>query len=64
MEYEQLGKGKGKGTGPRGRMGGFGLGPSGNCYYPNCGIEVPHERGVPCYTIKCPQCGKPMTRKV
>ena len=48
--------------GYRGRMGGFGLGPGGECVCPNCGTKVPHQRGVPCYTLKCPKCGSPMTR--
>ena len=57
-----MGQGRGQGRGGRGRMGGFGLGPGGECVCPNCGYRVPHQRGVPCYTIKCPKCGTPMTR--
>jgi cation diffusion facilitator family transporter len=46
----------------RGRMGGFGMGPSGDCVCTKCGHKVPHERGVPCYKMKCPKCGAPMAR--
>jgi len=51
-----------QGTGPVGRRGrgtGYGLGPQGECYCPNC---EPHERAVPCFNKKCPKCGSPMTR--
>lgn len=59
---------RGNGTGPpgggggRGRMGGRGAGPGGDCVCPNCGRKVPHQRGVPCNTIRCPGCGQTMTR--
>jgi len=56
------GRGTGEGVG-RGRMGGFGLGPAGECVCTSCGHTVPHQRGVPCYQIKCPKCGSPMTRR-
>ncbi|MCD6478058.1 MAG: DUF134 domain-containing protein [Candidatus Aenigmarchaeota archaeon] len=46
----------------RGRMGGFGAGPTGDCVCPKCGYRMPHQRGVPCYQQKCPKCGTPMTR--
>jgi len=47
----------------RGRMGGYGLGPGGFCICPNCGYVKKHVRGKPCYRMKCPRCGSPMTRK-
>ena len=50
------------GGGGRGRMGGFALGPSGNCVCPSCGKQVAHQRGTPCTAISCPQCGTRMTR--
>jgi len=50
------------GRGGRGRMGGFGLGPGGECVCPRCGARVPHQRGIPCYSVKCPKCGSPMVR--
>lgn len=40
-----------------------GLGPQGMCVCPECGKEVPHKRGVPCYEKTCPKCGAKMTRK-
>ncbi len=57
------GRGFGGGRG-RGRMGGFGLGPGGacTCTNPACGYSMPHPRGTPCYTLKCPKCGSPMIR--
>lgn len=65
--------GSGPGTGRRrgqagkgmGRMGGTrqGAGPGGECRCPNCGTTVPHERGLPCYKVSCPQCGEKMVRK-
>ncbi len=59
--------GRGRFGGPkrggRGRQpGGFGLGPGGECVCPSCGNKVPHQAGVPCYTVKCPKCGSPMVR--
>jgi len=48
--------------GGRGLGGGYGLGPNGECLCPNCGYREPHQRGVPCYTRKCPKCGALMTR--
>ncbi len=57
------GPGTGRGGG-RGRMGGNrpGAGPNGECVCPACGTKAPHQRGVPCYDIKCPNCGAKMTR--
>ena len=55
------GAGRGGGKG-RGMGGGRGMGPGGNCVCPNCGEKVPHERGVPCFEVKCPKCGTTMTR--
>ena len=48
--------------GGRGRSGGFALGPGGGCVCSQCGKTVPHQRGVPCYKAKCPECGAAMTR--
>ena len=55
------GAGMGRGRG-RGRMGGFSLGPGGECLCPKCGKKTPHKLGEPCNRIKCPGCGAYMTR--
>lgn len=47
----------------RGQKGGQGLGPDGECVCTKCGHTSPHERGVPCFDMKCPKCGIKMTRK-
>lgn len=56
------GQGKGQGKGKGGRMGGRGEGPGGNCVCPACGATLPHTQGTPCTQMKCPKCGKAMTR--
>jgi len=45
-----------------GRMGGSAAGPSGECVCAKCKHKVPHEKGIPCYQMKCPECGAEMTR--
>lgn len=61
MPRHRGGGGFGRG-GRRGLGGGFGWGPGGECVCPNCGYRVTHQLGVPCYQMKCPKCGSPMTR--
>jgi hypothetical protein len=57
------GKGLGRG-GNRGVMGGEdALGIGGTCYCPGCNYEASHQRGLPCYQMKCPECGISMARK-
>lgn len=56
------GRGMGAGRG-MGRRGGFAMGPGGNCVCPACGATVAHQQGAPCYQMKCPKCGNPMTRQ-
>jgi predicted amidophosphoribosyltransferase len=46
-----------------GRMGGaLAAGPGGKCVCPECGAEVEHDTGEPCYDKVCPKCGAKMTR--
>ena len=56
------GFGPGSGGKGRGRMGEYAAGPGGECVCPKCNKRAPHQRGVPCNTIVCPDCGIPMTR--
>ncbi|MFW5898497.1 MAG: hypothetical protein ACOCT7_01430 [Candidatus Saliniplasma sp.] len=53
------GRGQGRGQG----RGAGSAGPGGNCVCPSCGKKVPHKRGVPCYEMKCPECGSQMIRE-
>ena len=57
-----MGRGMGRGIG---RMGGTraGAGSGGYCVCPNCGKKVAHQVGIPCYSIKCPDCGVGMARE-
>jgi len=58
---QREGRGQGR-VGGRGRQGGKGLGPSGECVCPACGTRAPHQLAVPCYQMTCPKCGSKMTR--
>lgn len=40
-----------------------GVGGTDVCVCPECGEEVPHDRGTPCNKMKCPECGAAMTGK-
>ncbi len=63
---KDFGGGGGAGSADRmGRMGGNspGAGPGGYCVCPNCGIQIEHQRGAPCYSVKCPKCGTEMRRE-
>lgn len=58
------GGGIGRGGMGAGRMRGSrpGSGPEGQCICPNCGTRMPHQTGMPCYDLTCPQCGSKMTK--
>lgn len=56
------GKGLGKGGG-RGRNKGGGFGTGGLCICAKCGTKIPHQQGIKCTTLKCPDCGKTMIRE-
>ena len=55
--------GQGLEGGGRGRNRGGAWGPGGYCVCSKCGEKVPHQRGVKCTTIKCPQCGHTLVRE-
>lgn len=57
------GRGQGSSGGGRGRNKGGGFGTGGYCVCARCGKKVPHERGVKCTTLKCPDCNRPMVRE-
>ena len=56
-------RGRGQRAGRGGRRGGGGIGVGGECVCTACGVVQPHKTGVPCYEMKCPECGAPMQRK-
>ena len=49
-------RGSGRGFG-RGRGSGRGVRGTDTCTCPKCGKKVPHTRGIPCSSVKCPECG-------
>lgn len=36
---------------------------TGYCICPECKHRQPHQRGVPCYSVSCPKCGRPLIRE-
>ena len=56
------GQGLGRGGG-RGRNKGGAFGTGGFCVCAKCGEKVPHQQGVKCTTLKCPQCGHTKIRE-
>jgi predicted RNA-binding Zn-ribbon protein involved in translation (DUF1610 family) len=58
------GGGRGMGGGGRGQgRGGGAYGPSGYCLCVACKTRVPHQAGITCTDLKCPNCGKTMVRE-
>jgi len=60
--------GKGFGWQRRGRFKGeieeaAGRGPDGYCVCSRCSYKIPHQRGVPCSTLQCPNCKINLERK-
>lgn len=59
--------GKGFGWQRQGRFktddGGQGRGPGGECVCEKCGYRAAHQSGIPCSTIKCPNCHVPLERQ-
>jgi hypothetical protein len=55
--------GTGSQGGGGGRMGGQGAGQGGECFCPQCGYHVSHERGKPCSDMTCPNCGTRLQRR-
>jgi len=61
---DSAGRGAGKsGRGRGGQKGGSSGRPGGECVCPSCGKKTPHERGVPCIEVSCPECGTAMIRE-
>ena len=57
------GTGRGAANGGMGRnRTNAGLGKGGLCICSSCGASVSHQRGIPCYNMKCPNCGAAMVR--
>jgi cation diffusion facilitator family transporter len=60
--------GRGFGWQRRGRFKGkiieaAGKGPSGYCICSKCGYKVSHQRGIPCLSLKCPNCNIDLKRE-
>ncbi|MBI9071190.1 MAG: hypothetical protein JEY94_06310 [Melioribacteraceae bacterium] len=47
----------------KGKNSGGSFGPDGNCICTKCNTKVPHQKGVKCTTVKCPNCGHTMVRE-
>ena len=43
---------------------GLGLGSIGSCSCLSCGYKAPHQRGVPCTSLTCSECGASLSRAV
>ena len=56
------GRGMGKGGG-QGRNNGGAFGRGGFCVCAECGAKTTHRQGMPCTSVKCPDCGHVMIRE-
>ena len=65
MPRPTRGTGIGRGGRGLGRMEGNkpGSGPCGECICFNCGARIPHQIGIPCYSLTCSKCGSKMGRR-
>ncbi|MCK5135681.1 MAG: hypothetical protein KAR19_07835 [Bacteroidales bacterium] len=55
-------RGSGRGGG-QGRNKGGAYGTGGYCICAKCGEKIPHQRGIKCTTLKCPECGHTLIRE-
>ena len=67
-EFYRPAFGRGFGWQRRGRFKGEieearGQGPGGYCVCSKCGYKIPHQRGIPCSTLQCPNCKVNLERK-
>jgi hypothetical protein len=56
------GQGRGNRAGGQGRGMGTGQGLGGTCVCPKCGYSEQHQRGVPCFEVRCPKCNMQLIR--
>jgi len=66
--FYQPGFGRGFGWQRRGKFKGEvreaeGKGPEGYCVCEKCGYKTSHKRGIPCSTLKCPNCNLSLKRE-
>lgn len=40
-----------------------GLGPDGYCVCPQCNYRIPHQQGISCSSLRCPNCGTNLKRE-
>lgn len=63
MNLQGKGKNRKNQVQGKGRNQGGAFGPGGYCICAKCKTKIPHQRGVKCTTLKCPQCGHTMIRE-
>ena len=62
MRQGRRGQGQGTGKGRGRNTQGAGYGGGGTCNCTSCDTIINHQRGKPCYSLKCPSCGSEMMR--